>query len=691
MHVTCPGGRSVEEQSEMRALLLLAFLVVATSSAADPEADAPLGPQPAAPEDGSAHVDGRLLVHPERDEDGRMRAGVLLTLDPGWTVAWRHPGEAGLATKVRWQGAEAGPVEWPAPEAFRDASAPLTRFGYAGEVLLTSELLPHDGVTRIEVEVEALVCRAACIPARLSLSRAIDHVEPPEIAASVRRLFARHAEELPKPPEAFGLEPRLEDLGGGRLALTLAPCDERAACRSLAAPRFAPSLAGFRVLDTSDAEGEIVILIERERAAPRQLGGVLSLTTGDGRTSHLEIELTPGVRASVASGFRVGALLCLAFVIGLVARATPSRAAQLEEALPARAGLGAYGAGVLAIVLLWTGLVASTRAVVHAVGGPTGSDASVVAVLAALLCTVSALNGLGVFELPAAAPPAEADVKPRGAFARGLSAPLRAWRCLLPVLVPALALSPFVAPHLAVTSAFALGLGAALPPLLLVSHPRAREWFPPPIPLGSELRWALGLLPLAAVVWLVVGVARSGGPEAAGALLAALLTLALTVRGFTRWGGPGLRGGSLAVGLCLIAIAGARVVAPAAAPDAPEPGVWNAETFERLRAMHRPVLVVFTADWCIPCRWNEQAVVASAPVRAALVSRGYSVLRADWTDQNETIRRELARFGRAGVPLTLAYRRGADEPERLPDVLTVDAVLAALDGTDLAARDEPDS
>jgi hypothetical protein len=630
-------------------------------------------------------------VHPERDEDGRMRAGVLLTLDPGWTVAWRHPGAAGLATRVRWRGAEAGPVEWPAPESFRDASAPLTRFGYAGEVLLPSELLPHDGVTRIEVEVEALVCRTACIPARLSLVRAVDHVEPPEIAASVRRLFARHAEELPKPPETFGLEPQLEDLGGGRLALTLAPCGERAACRSLAAPRFAPSLAGFRVLDTSDAEGEIVILIERERAAPRQLAGVLSLTMGDGRTSHLEIELTPSVRASAGDGLRVGALLCLAFVLGLVARATPSRAARLEEALPAPARIGAYGAGVLVIVLLWTGLVASTRAAVHVAGGPTGPDASVFAVLAALLCTVSALHGFGVFELSAAAPPPVADAEPRGAFARGLSAALRAWRCLLPVFLPALVLSPFVAPHLAVASAFALGLGAALPALLLVSHARARQWLPAPVPLGSELRWALGFLPLAAAAWLVVGVARSGGPQAAGALLAALLTLALTVCGFTRWGGPWLRGGTLAVGLCLVAIAGSRVVLSAATKDAPEPGVWGAETFERLRAMHRPVLVVFTADWCIPCRWNEQAVVASAPVRAALVSRGYTVLRADWTDQNETIRRELARFGRAGVPLTLAYRRGAEDPARLPDVLTVDAVLAALEGTDVPARGEPDS
>jgi thiol:disulfide interchange protein len=107
--------------------------------------------------------------------------------------------------------------------------------------------------------------------------------------------------------------------------------------------------------------------------------------------------------------------------------------------------------------------------------------------------------------------------------------------------------------------------------------------------------------------------------------------------------------------------------------------------------MHRPVLVGFTADWCIPCRWNEQAVVASAPVRSALVREGYTVLRADWTDQGETIRRELARFDRAGVPLTLAYGPDADEPERLPDVLTVEDVLAALEGADAVAGVEPGS
>jgi thiol:disulfide interchange protein DsbD len=522
---------------------------------------------------------------------------------------------------------------------------------------------------------------------RLSLRRAVDHVDAPEITASVRRLFARHAEELPRPPEAFGLEPQLEDLGGGRLALTLEPCAGPSPCRSLAAPRFAPSLSGFRVLDTSDAGGAIRVLIERERHAPQQLAGVLSLTAGDGRTAHIEIDLTPSARVSRVDGLRAGVLLCLAFVLGLLAFAAEPPARETDEPRPA-----AYAAGVLAIVLLWTGLVIAARIAVQAAGGALGSDSTEIAVFAALLCTAAASSWFGLWPFPAFAGPAEhGKTKLRGPFVRGLWAPLRHWRSGLPLFAPALALSLFIEPRAAAASAFFLGLGAAVPPSLPAARRLLGEPLMTPGPVRGEVCRALGFALLGGAAWLVVVVARGAGPDAAGGLLAAQLTLALTLCVFSGWGDRRFRAGALALGVCLVAASVSRALAPPATPVSPEPGVWSAETVERLRGMHRPVLVVFTADWCIPCRWNEQAVVASAPVRSALVRAGYTVLRADWTDQGETIRRELARFDRAGVPLTLAYGPDADEPERLPDVLTVDALMAALDGPDESSVVAPGS
>ena len=88
--------------------------------------------------------------------------------------------------------------------------------------------------------------------------------------------------------------------------------------------------------------------------------------------------------------------------------------------------------------------------------------------------------------------------------------------------------------------------------------------------------------------------------------------------------------------------------------------------------------MVFTADWCLTCQVNERTVLESEPVQAALARGGFTVLEADWTRRDETIRRELARFGRAGVPLYLVYPRGAAEPQVLPELLSVERMLTAL-------------
>ena len=55
------------------------------------------------------------------------------------------------------------------------------------------------------------------------------------------------------------------------------------------------------------------------------------------------------------------------------------------------------------------------------------------------------------------------------------------------------------------------------------------------------------------------------------------------------------------------------------------------------------------------------------------------VLRADWTRRDEAIRRELARLGRAGVPVYALYTPNAPEaPTLLPELLRLEPFLNAL-------------
>jgi thiol:disulfide interchange protein DsbD len=227
----------------------------------------------------------------------------------------------------------------------------------------------------------------------------------------------------------------------------------------------------------------------------------------------------------------------------------------------------------------------------------------------------------------------------------------------------------------------AIGLGLAAPFALVCAFPRARAFLPRPGPWMRELRAVLGFALLATVVWLAWVLGRSAGVDALAALLALLLAVSIATWTFAKLERQGLRGLVLALSVGLVAV-GSNQVSVAEQPElprAPEAAAWHPDELARLREAGRPVVVVFTADWCLTCKWNERTVLASEPVRAALAQGGYTLLRADWTRRDESIRRELARFGRAGVPLTLVYHAGAEQPQLLPELLTVEGMLAALD------------
>ena len=96
-------------------------------------------------------------------------------------------------------------------------------------------------------------------------------------------------------------------------------------------------------------------------------------------------------------------------------------------------------------------------------------------------------------------------------------------------------------------------------------------------------------------------------------------------------------------------------------------------------ATGRPAFVYFTADWCLTCKLNERVVLSDERIQQALAERDTAIFKGDWTLRDEAIRAELARFGRAGVPLYLLYDPAKPgKPQILPELLSVDLVLEAL-------------
>jgi thiol:disulfide interchange protein DsbD len=96
------------------------------------------------------------------------------------------------------------------------------------------------------------------------------------------------------------------------------------------------------------------------------------------------------------------------------------------------------------------------------------------------------------------------------------------------------------------------------------------------------------------------------------------------------------------------------------------------------------VFVDFTAAWCVTCQVNKQTVLQTASLDKAFDASGVVRMRADWTNRDEAITRELARFNRNGVPLYVLFDpKGTAHV--LPELLTERTVIDALSRLDRTA------
>ena len=109
---------------------------------------------------------------------------------------------------------------------------------------------------------------------------------------------------------------------------------------------------------------------------------------------------------------------------------------------------------------------------------------------------------------------------------------------------------------------------------------------------------------------------------------------------------------------------------------------WQKYKPERIRKavmQGYTVFVDYTADWCGSCKTNKSLSINVDSTRSTMKQLGVVPFEADYTNYDDTITADLAKFQRAGVPLYLVYRPFEPEkPEVLPETLTPSLVIDAL-------------
>ena len=364
-----------------------------------------------------------------------------------------------------------------------------------------------------------------------------------------------------------------------------------------------------------------------------------------------------------------------------------------------------YAAGVLVSFLALAAVVIGVKAAGHRAGWGMQFSSPVFVVVLTTLITLVALNLFGTFEVTlggrtlSAAGQLAAKLGAPGAFFNGVLATALATPCTAPILATALGFAFLQNNPVVIVLIFLfVGLGLAAPYGVLSWNPAWLKFLPKPGAWMEKFKIAMGFPMLATAVWLFNLAYDDYGKNVLW-LGIFLVIVALAVWIFGEFVQRGRSGKGLAAIITLILVAGGyafaledqlhwrepMTVADSTAasktlPDGIDWQPWSPNAVTQARSEGHPVLVDFTADWCLTCQVNKKIAIEIPSVRKKLKEIHAVAMVADYTHFPDNITAELNRYSRAGVPLVLVYPKDVEaQAIVLPQVLTPGIVLGALD------------
>jgi thiol:disulfide interchange protein DsbD len=284
-----------------------------------------------------------------------------------------------------------------------------------------------------------------------------------------------------------------------------------------------------------------------------------------------------------------------------------------------------------------------------------------------------------------------------GTFFKGVLATILSTPCTAPFLGTALGFA-FAQPWWTVALIFfTIGLGMSLPYLLLTAKPDWMRFMPKPGVWMEKFKESLGFVLLATVAWLLGVLGTELGAQGMVSTLSFLIALAfagwLVGRFIDLTSDNGRKITVYSIAAAITAVAFYYFIYPlpgiglkmqaAEKGHSDSPIKWQPFTVEALDkelAAHKTVLLDFTADWCLTCKFNEKTVLDSEPVVSKLKALNVVPMQADWTVQDPQITQLLNKFNRSGVPLYVIFPASKpDRPIVLPEVINQQLVLEKLE------------
>ena len=345
----------------------------------------------------------------------------------------------------------------------------------------------------------------------------------------------------------------------------------------------------------------------------------------------------------------------------------------------------AYTAGVVLSFVTIAAVMLSLRAAGEAIGWGFQLQSPLFVIFLIYLFFVMGLAFSGYLEigggLMSVGQSADNDDSLSSSFMTGVLATTIASPCTAPFMGPALGYAISQPSYVALLVFAFLGLGMALPFVLLTWIPNLSNKLPRPGQWMDTFKQFLAFPLYLTAVWLLWVAGRQTSVDVAATVIAGLVLIAMAIWLWKLKQASGVTGSKTLAALC---IAMALAVPVMSVSKSQEPPLWqpySEELLGELRQAGKPVFVNLTADWCITCLVNEKVAIGSDAFYQSLAENNITYLKGDWTNNDAKITKLLNQYQRSGVPLYLMYPNGPGEAEILPQILLKSMITAAINRT----------
>jgi suppressor for copper-sensitivity B len=640
----------------------------------------------------------RLTLTGEFDEQSKLLPLLLqVKLEDDWKTYWRSPGEGGVAPSIRWD--ETSNILsqqwlWPSPERFTLLG--LQTFGYreAVDFPLVLTLDSSSSASHLSGVLTLSTCTDVCVLTDYPFELDFD---PQALRPDSEAMFLYNKAKVavPQLAEASSSE-FVWDEAKQQLQVTL--FSELQWQQPQLVVDGDPDTT-FKLVQLNQQAGKIEAVFDAENwMAPPQLSGkTLNLTIFDQLQAkeYQNTAVAGAVSVEAIGWFKLMAFALLGgLILNIMPCVLPVLGIKLSSVIGAtsddkrqiRSQFLASAAGIVVSFWILAGFVLLLKLGGQAVGWGVQFQQPWFIGFMALVTAGFALNMLGAFEitLPASWQTRMASSggnNHRGHFLQGMFASLLATPCSAPFLGTAVAFA-LAADTLALITIFsALGLGMALPWLLVAALPKLAQSLPKPGKWMMQLKLLFALMLLATCLWLLSLLANF----ISSSIVLALSAVVLLVFAWVLLKKHGAKALLISVSSLILVGGGAALVGAMTserwAKVLPSDLVWQPLQQSNIAeqvAQGKVVVVDVTADWCITCKANKVGVLLQDPTYSRLKLDYVHLIKGDWTKQSDSVSAFLQQHQRFGVPFNIVYGPAAPEGIALPVILSHQVIEQAI-------------